>query len=103
MGAPVHLPPCPLSPSCQVNASKKRISELKAGVEQRRLARSMAALLRQQQGGSSGAEADEEARGQAEEEQAKGLIEQVCAVWAMDLFAPCPAQAWADERAFDVP
>ncbi|KAL4458604.1 hypothetical protein ABPG75_013469 [Micractinium tetrahymenae] len=62
----------------QVNATKKRISELKAGVEQRRLARSMAALLRQQQGGggSSGADADEEARVAAEEERAKGLIDQ---------------------------
>lgn len=67
----------------QVNAAKQRISEHKARVEQRRLARSMAALMRQRQGGADGqAEADDEARARREEEQAKGLIEQVNAVHA---------------------
>ena len=68
----------------QVAAAKQRIVELKSRVEQRRLARSMAALLRQQQGGgvaasgAGGGEADGEGEvADAEEERAKGLIEKV--------------------------
>lgn len=65
----------------QVNAAKRRIGELKSSVEQRRLARSMAALLRQQQQGSSERskeeeEAAEQRQAEAEEERAKALIEQ---------------------------
>ena len=71
----------------RVAASKQRISELKSTVEQRRLARSMAALLRQQQAGggrdSSGSgerqEGEERQQHDAEEEQAKSLIEKVTA------------------------
>jgi hypothetical protein len=60
-----------------VAASKQRIGVLKASLQQRRLARSMAALLRQQQGGS-GEDAGEAARLDAEEREAKATIEQAC-------------------------
>jgi kinesin family protein 6/9 len=70
-----------------VAASKQCISELKSTVEQRRLARSMAALLWQQQagGGRDGSGSGEQQEGEerqqhdAEEERAKGLIEKVTA------------------------
>ena len=71
----------------RVAASKQRISELKSTVEQRRLARSMAALLRRQQAGGGGRgssdsgepQGEERQQCDAEEERAKGLIEQVIA------------------------
>jgi hypothetical protein len=71
----------------RVAASKQRVSELKSEVEQRRLARSMAVLLRQQQAGGGrdssniGEQEEGEERQQhdAEEERAKGLIEKVSA------------------------
>ncbi len=50
-------------------------------MEQRQLARSMAALMQQRQGGADHeADADDEAEARREEEQAKSLIEQVNAV-----------------------
>lgn len=60
-----------------VNASKQRIADLKATVERRRLAQSMAVLLRQQAGAAvpDGNEVEMVQRRDAEEERAKGLIE----------------------------
>lgn len=59
----------------QVSAAKQGISDLKAAMERRRLGRSMAALLRQQQGGEDEDEAERQ-REAAEEERAKAQIEQ---------------------------
>jgi hypothetical protein len=67
----------------QVAAAKQRLGQLKAAVEQRRLARSMAALLERQRGrGSSGggndaANQDRAAEQDAEEERLKALIDKV--------------------------
>ena len=66
----------------EVAAAKRRVGELKAGMEQRRLARSMAALLAAQQGdggsGGEGQQREAEARqAEAEEARAKAAIEQV--------------------------
>lgn len=58
----------------QVATAKQRIGQLKGAVEQRRLARSMEALLAAQQGGG---EAVAPVGASEEEERAKAQIEQV--------------------------
>lgn len=57
----------------RVAAAKQRITELKSGVAQRRLARSMAALLHRQQGGRE--QGNEEQAADAEEQAAVAAIE----------------------------
>jgi len=67
----------------QVTAAKQRIAELKSAMEQRRLAHTMAALMRQQQGGSADEEEEREEQRQADAEEGriKAQIDQVGSKW----------------------